>query len=267
MFSWCWFWDKFSKYYRSLSHQRLSCSNLTDISDQGTNYISRTTLLTIVEEKETPTECPLVCITYHPQNPPIKDILKKNWPTLLIDPKLQCVFNQTPVFGHKRPKNVKDILVCSKLTYPLKDPKPKGWINPSKLCHNNKCRYCPKLDLSGLIKSTTTGRTFIVPSKITCKFNNLIYLITCKHCHSQYVGQTMNSIQMRFQKHLKDVEHYSNWTMAPPSAIAQNQTNVGLHFSQMGHSIHDMQINVLELICLEPNSGTTKPWRESRETF
>ncbi len=91
------------------------------------------------------------------------------------------------------------------MTYPLKEPKPKGGINPSKICNNNNCRYCPKLDLSGLIKSTTTGRTFIVPSKITCKFNNLIYLITCKNCQSQYVGQTMNSIQMRFQKQLKDL--------------------------------------------------------------
>ncbi len=209
-----------------------------------------------------------MCITtYHPQTPPIKDILKKIWLTLLIDPKLQCVYNQTPVFGHKRHKNLKDILVRSKLTYPPKDPKPKDWITPSKLCHNNKCRYCPKLDLSDLIKSTTTGRTFIVLSKISCKFNNLIYLITYKHCHSQCVEQTMNSIQMMFQKHLKDVEHCSNWTMAPPSAIAQSQTNVGLHFSQTGHSIHDQQINVLEFIHLDPNFATTKPWRETREKF
>ncbi len=110
------------------------------------------------------------------------------------------------------------------------EPKPKGgYINPSKICNNNNC---PKPDLSGLIKSTTTGRTFIVLSKITCKFNNLIYLIKCKNCQSQYVGQTMNSIQIRFQKHLKDVDHCSNWSMAPPSAKAQDPTNVGLHFSQ-----------------------------------
>ncbi len=72
---------------------------------------------------------------------------------------------------------------------------------------------------------------------------------------------------MRFQKHLKDVEHCSNWTMAPPSAIAQTRTNVGLHFSQMGHSIQDMQINVFKFIRLDPNSATTKPWRETREKF
>ncbi len=142
--------------------------------------------------------------------------------------------------------------------YPPTEPKPKGRINPSKVCHNQNCRYCPKLDHSSLIKSTTTGRTFIVPSKITCKFNNLIYLITCKQFQSQNVGQTMKSIQMRFQKHLKDVEPCSNWAMAPPSIKAQGPTNVGFHFSHTGHSIQDIQINVLEIIHLDPNSTTTK---------
>ncbi len=165
--------------------------------------ILRSNLFTITEVDEPPTEPPLLCITtYHPQNPPIKDILKQNWPILLIDPNLQCVYDETPVFGHKRLKNLRGILVCSKLTYPPKEPKPKGGINPSKICNNINCKYFPKLDLSGLNKSTTTGRTFIVPSKITCKFNNLIYLITCKKCLSQYVGQTMNTLHVRFQKHL-----------------------------------------------------------------
>ncbi len=159
-------------------------------------------------------------------------------------------------------------MVRSKLTYPPIEPKLKGGINPSNICHNTNCRYCPKLDLGGLIKNTTTGRTLIVPSKITCKFNNLIYLITCKKCHSQYVGQTMNSIHMRFQKHLKDVEHCSNWAMPPPPSIkAHGLTNVGLHYSQMGHSIQDMQINVLEFIRLNPISATPKSWRETREKF
>ncbi len=110
---------------------------------------------------------------------------------------------------HRSPTNLRNILVRSKLTYPPKEPKPKGGINLSKICHNTNCRYCPKLDHSGLIQSTTTGRTFIVPSQITCKFNYLIYLITCKNCKFQYVGQPVNSIQMRSQKHLKDVEHCS----------------------------------------------------------
>ncbi len=166
--------------------------------------IPRTALFTINEESETPGESPLVCVsTYHPLNPPVKDILNKNWSTLLIDTKLQCVSDKRVVFGHNRLKNLCDILANSKISYPPKDKSTLSpqVINPTKICNNAKCRYCPKLDLSGMIRSTTTGRIYIRPQRITCKFNNLIYLITCRICRSRYVGQTGKSIQMRFQKH------------------------------------------------------------------
>ncbi len=69
--------------------------------------IPRTTLLTINEESDAPDESLLLCVsTYHPLNPPVKDILNKNWPTLLIDTKLQCVSDKCVVFGHKRLKNL-----------------------------------------------------------------------------------------------------------------------------------------------------------------
>ncbi len=148
--------------------------------------IPRTTLLTINEESETPGEFPLVCVsTYHPLNPPVKDILNKNWPTLLIDTKLQCVSDKRVVFGHKRIKNLHDILVNSKISYPPKDRSTLSpqVINRTKICNNAKCRYCPKLDLSGMTRSTTTGRTYIRPQRNTCKFNNLIYLITAGFAH------------------------------------------------------------------------------------
>ncbi len=84
--------------------------------------IPRCQLLTINEESETPNESPLVYVsTYHPQNPPVKDILKKNWPTLLIDPNLQCISDRCVVFVHNRLKNLHDILVNSKVSYPPTD--------------------------------------------------------------------------------------------------------------------------------------------------
>ncbi len=113
------------------------------------------------------------------------------------------------MFGHERGKNLRDILVRSKLSYPPTVRNPTDTvINPNKVYNNSNCRYCPKLDHSGIVKSTSTKHTYIVPQRITCKFNNLIYLITCKVCQSQYVGQTMNSIQIRFQKHLNDISHW-----------------------------------------------------------
>ena len=253
-------------YYRNRSYPE---QTLQDAWER-VKSIPRPTLLTIKEVEEPPPEAPLVCITtYHPQNPPLKDILQKNWPTLSIDPKLQGLSNRRLVFGHKRMDNLRDILVHSKIQYPppVKPTVTTVTVNPTKICNNTNCRYCPKLDLSGSITSTTTMKRYIVPQRITCKFNNLVYCITCKVCKSQYVGQTGNSIQFRFQKHLKDVEHCSDWSNAPPSAHTQGRTNVGLHFSATGHKVTDIQINVLELINRDPKSPDTVTWREARETF
>ncbi len=125
--------------------------------------------------------------------------------------------------------------------------------------------FCLGGDHSGIVKSTSTKHTYIVPQRITCKFNNLIYLITCQVCQSQYVGQTINSIQMRFQKHLNDISHCMDWSKVPPPAKTQGSTNVGLHFAQRGHSASDIQINVLKFIKRDPKSPVTLIWCESRE--
>ncbi len=98
---------------------------------------------------------PFFCITlYHPHNPPIKAIIQKNWHILETDPRLVNFCHKEVIVGHKRPQNIRDILVSFRLCYPPAPPKPKGIINPSKLCKNTKCRYCPLLDLSGIAKST-----------------------------------------------------------------------------------------------------------------
>ncbi len=106
----------FLEYYahKTISHYKLrgypGC--VVQSAWNKTKSVPRSKLLTIREEDEPPEEAPLVCITlYHPQNPPIQDILKKNSPTLEIDPKLNTISDKIVVFGHKRGKNLRDILV------------------------------------------------------------------------------------------------------------------------------------------------------------
>ena len=81
----------------------------------------------------------------------------------------------------------------------------------------------------------------------------------------QYVGQTSNNIRTRFQKHLKDIEHSSNWSNAPDSYKKQGKTNVGRHFSEGRHDSHDVIIQVLEFIPVDPKSELAKELRLSRE--
>jgi hypothetical protein len=99
---------------------------------------------TFSPSKTLETDTPLVCITkYHPLNPPIKDILKKNWPTVNIDKKLKPVSDKRVVFGHQRLNNLRDILVNSQINYPPTPvgPTPTRAVNPAKVCNNNNFRY------------------------------------------------------------------------------------------------------------------------------
>ncbi len=230
---------------------------------------NRSVLLQPINPTISQQDSPLLCILpYNPCNPPVRGIINDESPILHTDPKLTCVASKRVILGHRRAKNLKDILVHSRLRYPPTIPNPivTNSINPAKVCNNQYCRYCPKLDHSGKVKSPSTGKSYIVPQKFTCRFNNLIYVISCKKCKSQYVGQTKVTLMQRFQKHLKDIEHCANWDNAPPSIKSKGPTNVGYHFSLPRHSVDDVQIQVLEFIKSHPDSVDAKERRDDRET-
>ena len=54
-------------------------------------------------------------------------------------------------------------------------------------------------------KSNSTGETFSVRQHITCRSNNIIYLVTCRECGKQGVGSTTNFFQ-RISNYLSHIE-------------------------------------------------------------
>ena len=95
--------------------------------------------------------------------------------------------------------------------------------------------------------------------------HSLIYVITCINCKAQYVGQTKLSIMEKFQKHLLDIKHSSNWAKVPASAKAKGPTNVGLHFSKPNHTAGNVSIQIAELIRATPDSDLAQRLRDDRE--
>ena len=65
-------------------------------------------------------------------------------------------------------------------------------------------------------------------SDFDCTSENVIYLITCKECHTQYVGQTHLKVSKRMNSHRFDIFHYPD-----------NFTNVSMHFNENGHTPND----------------------------
>ena len=134
--------------------------------------------------------------------------------------------HEKPIFKASIDSNGKRIVtVCNKTdtTY------------PTVPCGSN-CKTCPAVLQCQTIKSTVTNKEFqcATPS-FNCKTTNIVYLITCTRCKSQYVGETKQSLNVRFR------QHYTAACRGENSLIYQ-------HYNSANHSPNDMKVQVLETV-------------------
>ena len=189
--------------------------------------------------------------THNPANPPLRDIIETNWPLLNKSKTTRSLNDAKIIFGQRRNKNLSDQLVRA-------STKTQSTTNKTiyRCKRSGKCRYCPLIDKSGHLISTSTGNKYQSMREATCQSSNLIYVITCKHCGIQYVGQTKNRILKRFQGHIFDIAHDSD-------------TTVARHFNRCpleSPSLYKgMKINVASYISSPPDSREAKLRRDSEE--
>ena len=147
-------------------------------------------------------------VTHNPANPPITDIVRKNWSLVEKSKTTRFLTDAKLIFGARRNKNLSDHIVRAST-----NTRQTNIIPP--VCNRTRtCKYCPNINKSGTLKSTTNGRRFQSMKKVTCQSSNLIYVITCKICGIQYVGQTMNRLLTRFQGHNFDIMHNNDTTVS-----------------------------------------------------
>ena len=192
-------------------------------------------------------------VTHNPNNPPIRQILENNWPLLEKSKTTRIISNSEIIFGTRRNKNLSDQLVRAS-TKTVESPCDNRIRNP---CHRpTKCRYCPLINRSGHINSKENGKQFNVKKHVNCQSSNLIYLITCRHCQSQYVGQTKNRLLTRFQGHFNDIIH-------------DRDTTVARHFNRCPPDNPSMSsglsISILSFINSHPESREARQRRDTEE--
>ena len=73
-------------------------------------------------------------------------------------------------------------------------------------CGSKRCKFQNKYTPKDKVASSVTHRIYDckVPDGtmyINCHTSNVIYLITCNHCHLQYVGETVQKLNERFAGH------------------------------------------------------------------
>ena len=182
--------------------------------------------------------------TYHPTQNNFREITTENW-DLLGSPGTQNLIEAQVVFGNRHPKNSWEHLVRAAIKTAT-DPTVPTSTNKDKECGSpGRCKYCPRLDLSGLIRSKIGGRQFRSRILVNCRSNNLIYAIECTCCGMHYVGQTKCQLMDRMVSHFASIKS------------EQVKYLVGHHFARANHhkGLDDVRLFVLEFCRTPPTDG------------
>jgi hypothetical protein len=242
----------FSQHARELKRNLTARGHSAKKAQQAINKVKSLSRSDVLEKRATSqatnTRIPLV-VTFHPKLPPLRNITNDNHHILHTSDRLQQAVPDTPILAYRRPRNLRDLLVRAEVP-PLTDPI-STTQQGTHTCHSNRCVVCKDHIQEGTtFASHVNNSSHKIRANITCTTSNVVYLITCRVCGVQYVGETKNTLKKRFYGHRSTVN------------TQKLDTPVGQHFNLPNHSISDMILQGIE--SLGNRSDTV---RASREKF
>lgn len=161
-------------------------------------------------------------VTHHPKNPPLRQWLRELHGELVgRSPNMLHAMPQPPILGERNNRSVRSILM------PTVIPPASGGEDGVFHCSSNgTCTFCSQHVIqSGTFTSHTTGESFHIRHHMTCMSKNIIYILFCDKCnHTQYVGQTQQTLKLRFNQHFSNIRKNTG-------------TLVTHHFNKQHHSL------------------------------
>ena len=148
------------------------------------------------------------------------------------------LYPSAPIVAYKRQKNIREVVIKAKV--PPLNTRPRRIQNGYKKCNYPSCLTCPYSIPGKLVKATATNYSVEVNRPVSCDTKNVIYLITCKHCREQYVGETFRTAHSRFCNHRGYVNNKA-------------EKATGQHYNLPGHSISDMSFQIIEKVISKDN--------------
>ena len=170
---------------------------------------------------------------YDPKLPALPSIVKKHWRTMVgNDAQLKEVFPLPPLVAYRRPQNIRDKIVRSKI--PSTPKRIKRMVPGMSKCNN--CVICPFVKEGKIIQATSSKYTVDINRPVNCQTKNILYCITCEKCSLQYIGESERTLKDRFSEHKGYVVN------------RMMKKATGEHFNSKGHKVSDMKISILEKI-------------------
>ena len=144
------------------------------------------------------------------------------------------VFSPRPMVSFRSPRKISSYLVRAKL-YPL------DRVVGSTKCGKKRCEVCMNVSETNTFTSNVTGETYKINHKLTCDDNCLIYLLSCKCCGKQYVGETTDSFRYRWNNYKDNDRKHSR----KESCM---QEHLFKHFNSMGHNGFLNNVSITHLL-------------------
>ena len=70
-------------------------------------------------------------------------------------------------------------------------------------CGKRRCQECNYIITGTEFTSTVTGGIYHINHAFNCDSKGVVYLITCKYCNLQYVGNTVTQFRLRFNNRIR----------------------------------------------------------------
>lgn len=122
-------------------------------------------------------------------------------------------------------------------------------------CGQRGCECCLYLKPASDFSSKHNLTEFTITGKLTCQSDNIVYLIQCKRCEEQYVGETSRSLKTRLGNHISNIRLYKD------TAVAE-------HFNQYDHDGNlDLEITPILQIPDQGSKIKNMLTRRKYETF
>ena len=198
---------------------------------------------TFKRQHKTKTDRVPLVTTFHPGLPHLPEILHKYLPILHSSNRCKEAIPHCPIVSFRRPKNLKDILVRSKVIQ--NQPTPAGFYK----CGDKRCKMCDSTITGDKIQITATGTFHKIKKTLNCKSYNVIYLVTCSKCKLQYVGKSQTQLNIRVNNHRSFIN-------------TRKTDECARHFYTDNHTFNDFRITAVDCI---PHADTHT--LENKETF
>ena len=154
------------------------------------------------KEPEPTDQIPLVT-TFNPHTTFIAVIAKQNWNFLRSKERLSLIFKKSPSVTYRRPKNLRDRLVCSRFVSETPhNLTPKG----CRECERTKCSWCKRINQTTTFTSPNNKKTFTIFHAMDCQSSWIIYIIECNISKLQYIGKSETAFNLQLSNHSNHIK-------------------------------------------------------------